>query len=746
MAIACKANARFRVRAANCLLITTASGALLAAESALAQQAPTQTPSPTSAPNDIAPPDIVVTAQKREESLQKVPISIAVLSGTALDKQESGGSLAALTEVPGIAAATADTGGMTQISMRGVAPAGFFASGTATVAYYLDGVPFQFVRNAIVPNAKAYDMSRIEVLRGPQGTLYGASALNGVVRILTNDANVSHFEFKARGGVSFTEGGDPSFRTDAAINIPLVEDKLSIRVVGGVERLGGWIDQPVRGKNNANSSQSDTIRVKLAWKPTDNLRIDLGAWLDRSHYDAADYANGFGVQNTPLAQPGTTEFDIYSGKVAYDLPFATITSSTSYIDFRQRMYADASFNNPGYRPFLQSYFSLPAHVFSEELVANSTHGGPWRWSVGAFYRNAEDDRYQDSGPLLPGIVYWRDFSESYAIFGQVTRAFADDRLELTGGLRYFGQKGRTETPSIAQGFLPVGTVYVPSQTKVTPRVVLTWLPSATFTAYASYAQGFRAGLNQMPLALRVAPNLQNVKADTLNNYEVGAKGTLLNGLIAFDLAGYYMKWVDAQLAVGINYLPPPSTAVVASLINGPSASGFGTDLGVTLRPGAGIQIGANLSYNDLHWDGIVSNAGTVLYAKGDRLAFSPKLSGSAYASYSFPLAESLKGVLKVSVDYRASMVMNAAGLGFANSSSAQTGIYCSPYGSNSTCKSDSTTFLSANFDLVSDSGKTLTIYGTNLTNSNALLEPSAAQTTPFRPRPRTIGVQFEVKF
>ncbi|MBK8545105.1 MAG: TonB-dependent receptor plug domain-containing protein [Caulobacteraceae bacterium] len=260
--------------------------------------------------------EIVVTAQKREERLQDVPISIEVLDGELLDRQPSGGSLEALASVPSVSQATSDAGGMTQVSIRGVSPTVPFGGGSPTVGYYIDSIPFGLVNSAAVPNTNAYDMSRMEVLRGPQGTLYGASALNGVVRILTNDADLNEFEFKARAGVSTTEGAsDLNYRTDAAVNIPLVNDRLAIRLVGGVENQSGWISQPARGVEDANSSESTNLRFKLAARPTDNLRIDLGVWYSLDEYDAAPYADDAGNQTTPLAQPGETEYTAYNARV-----------------------------------------------------------------------------------------------------------------------------------------------------------------------------------------------------------------------------------------------------------------------------------------------------------------------------------------------------------------------------------------------------------------------------------------------
>jgi outer membrane receptor protein involved in Fe transport len=684
--------------------------------------------------------EIIVTAQKREERLQKVPISIAVLEGKTLDRQATGGTLEALTSVPGISQTTSDAGGMTEVSIRGVSPAVPFGGGSSTIGYYIDSIPFALGRSAAVPNTSDYDMSRIEVLRGPQGTLYGASALNGVVRILTNDADLTRFEFKVRAGVASTKGGDPSFRTDGAINIPIIDDKLAIRIVGGIESQGGWINQPARGVNHANRALSENLRVKIAATPTNNLRIDLAAWTSHDRYDAAPYADDAGNQSTPLEQPGVTDYKAYNGKITYDLPFMSISSATSYLDFRQRLYTDFSYAVPTLDPhLLQLYSDLPAEVKTEELLFNSKGKGPWRWSAGAFYRDAHDDRYQTLALVLGGkSISWSDRSKSYAGFGQITRAFADGHFELSGGLRYFHDKVDTVTLLPPDSLLGPGSATVTVHA-VTPRVVATWLPNAHLTAYASYSQGFRSGLNQTPLTLLAAP-LPPARSDKLNNFEIGAKGSLFGGFAVYDASVYYIKWNDIQEAGSLLYGNPP--VYISATINGTSASGLGTDLSLTLLPAQGLQIGGSLSFNDLKEDEDVTQNGIVLYSKGDRVVFSPEYSAGVFSSYSFPLNANLDAQLKLSADYRSKQNLRALGGGGTLLT------YCTITGvnMNAFCESGAPLFVNASFDISTHSNQNVSLYVRNLTNWDGLTDPAYSPVTPFRPRPRTFGIQFEARY
>jgi iron complex outermembrane recepter protein len=626
---------------------------------------------------------------------------------------------------------------MTQVSIRGVSPSVPFGGGAPTVGYYVDAIPFGQVRAAVSPNVNPYDLSRVEVLRGPQGTLYGASALNGVVRVLTNDANTSKFEAKARAGLSLTKGGDASFRTDVAVNIPLIQDKLAIRLIGGVESLGGWIEQPVRNKKNANDSLSRSFRVKVGVTPTDNLRIDLSAWFSHDHYNAAPYADANGTQSTPLKQPGTTKYQAYNAKIAYDLPFMSITSATSYLNFHQKLYTDISYAAPAAPPqLLQLYSDLPGEVTTEELLFNSKGNGPWRWSAGLFYRDAHDDRYQTLAAVLGGkSISWSDRSKSYAAFGQITRTFFDGRFEITGGLRYFHDKIDTVTLTPPDSLLGPGSTTAKVHA-ITPRVVATWLPSPALTFYASYSQGFRSAINQTPLTLLAAP-LPFAKSDKLHNYEIGSKGKLFGGIAAYDVAIYYIKWNDVQQAGSLTYGNPP--VYISATLNGTSASGYGADVSLTLQPTKGFQVGGSLSLNDLTEDADVSQNGIVIYSKGERLAFSPKYTASAFASINTPLSNNLDATLHASVNYRSKEIIRALPNGIQT-------VLCSPTGATVFCTSGEPVFVNSRLDLSDHSGKTLSLFIENLANWKGRPDPAIGPTTEFRPRPRTIGVQFEAKF
>lgn len=655
--------------------------------------------------------EVIVTAQKRAERLEEVPISISVLSGSDLDRANVSGITEVLNTVPGVASIEHYAGG-SQISVRGVAAGSPVFDGSSPIAYYLDSVPFGFVRTAVAPDANAYDMQRVEVLRGPQGTLYGASALNGVVRVLTADADLEKFEFKARTSASSTEDGSGNYRADGAINVPIVSGKLAARAVVGYEDLSGWIDRP--NEEDANDSELRTARLKVNGQLTDRLSVDLSGWFSRNDYGAPP-TSGDGETNASLVdEPIAVDYDVYGLKLAYELPAFTITSSTSSIDYSN--IGDLDFTPIGFPATLTT--DLNSEVFAQEVILSSNANGAWRWSVGGFYRDAEDRTEQILfGTLLVDFV---DTSESVALFGEITRVFADGRFELTGGLRYFEDDVGVEDK------LP-GTI-VPKSTNsfdaVSPRVVLTWHPSDRSTAYLSYAEGFRSGANQTPGALSIVSTFPPAEADTLRNYEVGVKGSILGGRLGYETAVYYIDWEDVQQAITVG------TLGFAALVNGESASGFGVDMALTAQPADGLQLGVNFSWNDLTMDSVLQSGGFDLILPGDRLNRSPEYTAGASAAYSFPIGGGgLTGQVSASANYISEQITRSV------------------FGGPVSGTGDSVVVGRAAFSIDA------TRWGAGLFVNNVNDERGATVTPPFgaadwssHVRPRTMGVQLEYRF
>src|SRR6185437_14852108 len=427
-----------------------------------------ESPPATEAPAALE--EVTVTAQRRgNEALSKVPVSVDVLGGQALDHANLQSVTEAVNQVSGVTMLDQKQSGGAQIAVRGVTAGGPLFYGSSTVGYYLDDVPFAFVKSAIAPDADAYDLQRVEVLRGPQGTLYGASALNGVVRILTNDANLNNFELKMRGSSSNTEGGSENYRGDMAVNIPIVPGSLAARAVVDYNRMSGWINNQFG--TDTNTAEMANVRWKINAKPADNLRVKLSYWHSSSHYGAPPVADDRGFNNTSVDEPQNVKYDTVGLSLEYAFQSFILSSATSYIDYSGKGDLD-------YAHLAPLYTGLFNKTASEEIGLHSTLTGPWSWSAGAIYRHGQDQLVQTLGALLPAPINWTDRSASAAVFGEVTRRLLDDKVELSVGARSFHDAVTNQENVQGQGNPNIPLYHRDSTfNSTTPRVVATWYPT-----------------------------------------------------------------------------------------------------------------------------------------------------------------------------------------------------------------------------------------------------------------------------
>jgi iron complex outermembrane receptor protein len=706
----------------SCLQKTTSAAAcltgVLAAFSAHAQAVSASAAGqPAAAPtNELQ--EVVVTADKRTESLQNAPISMSVLSGSHLDESTFAGVQDALMAVPGVTTSTNTQGGGSVVSIRGVAAGSPLFGGSSPVAYYLDSIPFGFVQNSIAPDANVYDLDRVEVLEGPQGTLYGASSEAGVIRILTLDPDLNAFGLKWRASDSGTGGGGNNYDGDAEINAPIVDGKLAIRGVVGYQSLSGWIDTPV--KDDANDEISRTGRLKVLGQPTDDLSIEGEVWVSRDDFGGLSDGSTDHYRYTLLNESYYNDYNAYGLKVGYDFHSFTFASHTSYLNYSSAGTIDPSFLLGGLN--FPEPLVFDSHVFTEEIDFASEQAGPWRWTSGAFFRNATDDDFIAVVPLL--TYDWTNTSRSYAVFGELTRSFLDDKLDFTLGLRYFHddvgtQEDHDVAPILPPNYYRADNTFTAAPT---PRVVVTWHPMSDLSTYASFSEGFRSGSPQIYYTVHGQPGFPPANPDKLYNYEIGAKGG--NSTVTFNAAVYYMDWKDVQqqVAVIVNGLP------VSAILNDKSASGAGVDLGVTVRPVQGLQLGTTLSWNNLKSDADILSSGVVLFSKGDRLNFSPEFTAGAFMNYAVDLGHGYTGTMSISGNDTASQCFRAIVAGAQD-------VDCG----------NAVVTSRAAFALQFPSHWQLTLYGDNLNNftGSTVGDPYYGPGDSGRLRPRTIGLQVD---
>lgn len=715
--------------------------------------------------------EIIVTAQKREERLQDVPISISVLSGRELDSSTYSGVTDALEAVPGFVALPQLTSGSTIFSLRGVSSGGSgLANGAGPVAYYVDGVPFGFVRNGFYPtDPSIYDLERIEVLNGPQGTLYGANSLSGVIRILTHDADPNAFDFKARTSISGTDGGGENYSGDVAVNVPLIDGRLAARAVVGFREDSGWIDAtgsvgvnalgaavycpsatcvstptPDGYGRDVNSSEARNYRLQVRALPTDTLTVDLSAWRSEREADDVPLSDDDRRIPTPIPQPSDERFTAYGLSIIQKFSAFSLSSMTSYIDYHSQMFPHS---HPGGE--LQLNTNFYSEVFSQEFNLTSDSEGPWRWSAGAFYRHAKDLKFQilnDGLTLVPRSNPFDDFtdrSESYAVYGEVGRSIFEN-VDLAVGLRYFhdDQAMRLNQTYSTAASVPVGVDQKATSEAVTPRVVLTWQPADQYTLYTSYSQGFRSGFEQTPRTLHLIPQIATVEPDKLTNYEIGAKGSLFSGRLTYEVAAFYQDWQDIQRSASVT-IPPANSTSTTAVFNGSGASGPGASLSLTTSPIDGLELGANVSWNGLEMDGDVQTMISVgspgvltpitLFRSGDQLAISPEYTAAVSAAYAWNLGGGYSARISGSANYIPPMPTDPA--------------VVQATGAVVLLESDEYLMANARFSIEAPRNWIGTLFVDNLTDEYATLNPSFPNAfSSARPRPRTYGVQVEYRY
>jgi outer membrane receptor protein involved in Fe transport len=441
--------------------------------------------------------EIVVTASKRVSTVQDTPISISAVTGSDL-LARGVDSLATLAQgTPGVSLKS-EGPSQTEIEMRGMTSSG---GNSATVGFYLDDIPLAGPASAqnghVVIDPDLYDLNRIEILRGPQGTLFGSGSMGGTVRLISNQPNLSQFQSTAQSVLSGTDGGGFNHKDNLMVNLPLIDDTLAIRLVGTEDYTSGWIDRivadpfPVAGGNpvgtvrgdvqnapiqtqypGSNAYQIYAARATLLWKPTENLSVTPSFFHETSTQNgisAYDSDPGTLAHYQPfdIAEPLTDSLTAYSLNVNFSFPSFDLTSSTARWTRNSSQVEEASeaFNNPLEGITYNSNNGLPnpgyygptgsgpehgieddpSHQFSEELRLTSTGSGRANWVAGLYYSDFYSlwgfngttpnySAYMDLGTLAPATTpHWFD-AYSPTTLSQFA-AFGDVTYALTDELK-----------------------------------------------------------------------------------------------------------------------------------------------------------------------------------------------------------------------------------------------------------------------------------------------------------------------
>ncbi|WP_334184792.1 TonB-dependent receptor [Novosphingobium sp.] len=618
---------------------------------------------------EIAPADssggtseeIVVTSLKREVKLQDAPASITAISGDTLRSANIDSANDLVRAVPSLTITDAGPG-QRRITLRGIRSAG-----DAQVGIYYDETPVAGPPGTTSDpggsqsDFKLFDLERVEVLRGPQGTLYGAGAVGGTIRLVTRKPD---FEFGGNVDVSgtTTEGGGQGYQLNAAVNLPIVKDVLAVRGVYFRRDNDGWVDNPGLGLKGINAERSDGGRVLVRFIPAPWLTIDGAAHFLFTEGGASTWSPSAGKYNAVNASqvPYTDKQRLYSLSARAELGFADLVATTSYQDrdtlvtrdptplfrsFKTRATCATHFTaavcatNNGFAAYnayvdglLPVIYYQPQSVtdWTSELRLQSSGTSWFQWTVGGFYEDRDakvlsearrtnaSDGSQIAGatPLLQRHVV--DYLKQKAAFGEIAVTPLSG-LTLTGGLRYYSYD------KTVGGDTTIGLDIL--RTSVTPWALyktnnkgwlykgnVSWKAADNVLVYGQVATGYRpGGVNQvlgLAQALSYAP-------DKLTTYEGGIKTSFGGDALILNLGGYITDWSDMQVSI--------NSGSFVYLGNAGAARIKGVEAEATLNPTRGLTFNVNAAFTDAKLtedqvpDGVTPLASTA--RRGDKIPF-----------------------------------------------------------------------------------------------------------------------------
>jgi len=623
--------------------------------------------------------EIVVTAQKRAEYIRDVPVPVTALSPETLAESGKTRLQDYFAEVPGLSlnAASYGGGGQQNLAIRGLTTASF---SNPTVGITIDDVPFGASSAmawgaALYPDIDPSDLTRIEVLRGPQGTLYGANSIGGLIKFVTVDPSTAALSGRAQLLGSDVHDGGTGHGARAAVNVPL-SDSLAIRVSAFDRRDPGYVDNVLTGQRNVNVQDVYGGRLAALWHVADAVSLKLSAQFQNTHgggnpaVDANERLQPTLGDWKQARLPGTERFEssvqLYSATLKARLGDLDLTSISGYGINRYHQLQDDSLGLAYYAqqpPFLVSG-GTEANIFetrklSQEVRLSSTGQGRVDWLAGLLYTHEKSPSHETNyaNDLVTGqaVGLLGDFrypttATEYAAYGDVTLRFTD-RLDLQLGGRWSSIRQtyeETDTGPVVPDFYnnAVSPAITPLQQidanaftyLVTPRFKI----SPDLMVYTRFASGYREGGPNATSALYGVP--AKYDPDKTNNYELGVKGSFFDRGLTLDMSVYYIDWKHIQIYVY-------QSASFAYLTNGANAHSRGLELSLQARPFRGVRIAASGSIGKADLAADLPQTAIVVGRAGDRLPYSSRFSGNLSLDQDVFTSGHWTGTLGASVNY-----------------------------------------------------------------------------------------------
>ena len=608
--------------------------------------------------------EIVVTGKSGSQAVRSISGSVTALTGAQLDALGAQSFEDYLTRTPGVVF-NAGIPGLSSATIRGVSTTTAVNNGQGTTGYFINDVPMTDPFNSAgIPDIDAFDVSDVTVLRGPQGTLFGAASLGGAINYQATPPNLSGYEAHVQTTVEGTDGGGVGSSGKFMLNVPIVSDILAVRAVYSLRNDAGYIDNIGTGKKNANDTRTDGGRIELSWKPTSTTKVNY-LFLDQSEdtADVGDQEPVFGSlkKNTLIAEPVDFRTTIHNLRVDQDLGFATLTGTATYHEKTSSMVIDYTAPTaallPGISPVTEREL-LNTEGTTFEVRLASPLDQRFEYLVGLYHddtREHNDDTFNAAnasaliestyGPLFgagigaataPGGTFFEGVGPfrgvETAAFGEATYHFTDQWKFTLGGRAFYA---KTSNSTTEEDFYELATAGVPSLTTVggqsdrniAPKASLTWTPSDTFMTYALVDKGFRFGgpnLSPSTKAFAIPPSFAT---DSLINYELGERSSWLNNRLQVDVSAFYIDWSKIQL----EFESPTGFSYVT---NAGKANNYGAEATVAWKVLQNLTVQTNVTYLDATLASAYDpGAGAAIIPKGSTLPGASKWQVSNSLSY-----------------------------------------------------------------------------------------------------------------
>ena len=677
--------------------------------------------------------EIVVTAQKREERLIDVPISISVVDSKKLKLTGIQSATDLSYMVPSLNVEETSPGDKL-IRMRGVSN---ITGSSSLIGVYIDEIPNSLPGTGPVIDPQVLDIERIEVLKGPQGTLFGQGAVGGVIRYISKTPSLNEFEGEIGTSLYNTKGGDPSHTLTAIVNVPIIDDELAVRIAANYQSLGGWIEQIPTNKENVNDSQLSHFRIKGLWQVSEDLTIDAsvisyrnasGAPNQTNTMDPADSTYRVIVPLDPLDPPFTNatdidyDYDIGNILINYDFGFAVLTSSTSMLDRIQKQTSRSVHIPVPSRDLMLGQLSgvtIEADSFSQEL---RLAGGSDKlnWVVGAIYVDGSDLLTQNQTTYLlddnlspiarltsSANVTTENLNTSTAIFSDFSYDFTE-QLTASFGARYY--ENDKSVNSLFWETRLEGDFPTVSFDNLSLKASILYSANEETNYYFSVAEGFRSG------GINFSTDFTPYDPEELVSYELGAKSSLMNRRLNTEFALFYSNYSEIQTLDN-------STIGGALILNPGEAEIKGVEFSVNFDLSENISLGVAGDVIEAEFTEVAESPPTV--KRGDSIPSVPEYSYALNFDYKFNWSSSVLGFahLDYSRQGPASVIDRSRPL----------------FG-----ESESTGYLNAQIGFQWES-LAITLFGKNINNELRRTSPSLIEIGAQR-RPRTFGAELSYEF